>query len=87
MINSLQVRVRDIAKTGEILDRSVSLGVNQGGGISFTNEDPAAARTDARKKAVADAIDKARTLTDVPASSSAGSSKSWNWATPSHRSR
>ena len=47
--NTLSVRVRDLAKTGEILDKSVSLGVNQGGGISFTNDDPAAV-TEARKR-------------------------------------
>ncbi|MCG7508727.1 SIMPL domain-containing protein [Mesorhizobium retamae] len=63
--NTLSVRVRDIAKTGEILDKAVSLGVNQGGGISFTNEDPAAAITEARKKAVADAIAKAKTLAEA----------------------
>lgn len=60
--NTLSVRVRDIDRTGEILDKAVTLGVNEGGGISFTNADPAAAVTEARKKAVADAIDKARTL-------------------------
>ena len=42
--NTLSVRVHDIDKTGEILDKAVSLGVNQGGDISFTNEDPAAFR-------------------------------------------
>jgi uncharacterized protein YggE len=63
--NTLSVRVRDIAKTGEVLDKSVSLGVNQGGGITFTNDDPAAVITEARKKAVADAIAKARTLTEA----------------------
>ena len=42
--NTLSVRIRDIDKTGEILDKAVSLGVNQGGGISFTNDDPAADR-------------------------------------------
>lgn len=63
--NTLSVRVRDIAKTGEILDKSVSLGVNQGGGITFTNDNPSAVITEARKKAVADAIAKARTLTEA----------------------
>ena len=63
--NTLSVRVRDIDKTGDILDKAVSLGVNQGGGISFTNEDPAAAVTEARKKAVADAIAKAKTLAEA----------------------
>ncbi|HEV2505499.1 MAG TPA: SIMPL domain-containing protein [Mesorhizobium sp.] len=63
--NTLSVRVRDIAKTGEILDKAVSLGVNQGGGISFTNENPATVVTEARKKAVADAIAKAKTLAEA----------------------
>jgi hypothetical protein len=63
--NTLSVRVRDIDKTGEVLDKAVSLGVNQGGGISFTNDNPAAALTEARKKAVADAISKAKTLAEA----------------------
>lgn len=63
--NTLSVRVRDLTKTGEILDKAVSLGVNQGGGITFTNDNPSAAMTEARKKAVADAIAKARTLTEA----------------------
>ncbi|TGQ63551.1 MAG: SIMPL domain-containing protein [Mesorhizobium sp.] len=60
--NTLAVRVRDIDKTGEILDKAVSLGVNQGGGISFTNDNPAATIEEARKKAVANAVAKAKTL-------------------------
>lgn len=63
--NTLSVRVRDIDKTGEVLDKAVSLGVNQGGGISFTNDNPAAALTEARKKAVANAIAKAKTLAEA----------------------
>ncbi len=63
--NTLSVRVRDLGKTGEILDKSVSLGVNEGGGISFTNDDPSEAITEARKKAVADAISKATTLAEA----------------------
>lgn len=60
--NTLSVRIRDLAKTGEILDQAVSLGVNVGGGISFTNDDPAAALQEARRRAVADAMAKAHTL-------------------------
>lgn len=63
--NTLTVRVRDLAKTGEILDKSVTLGVNQGGGISFSNDDPAATLAEARKKAVYDAMEKAKTLTEA----------------------
>lgn len=60
--NSLVVRVRDISAVGVILDKSVSLGVNEGGNISFTNEDPSEAITRARVKAMQHAIDKAKTL-------------------------
>lgn len=63
--NTISVRVRDLSKTGEVLDKSVSLGVNQGGGVSFTNDDPSATLTEARKKAVADAIEKAKVLTEA----------------------
>jgi uncharacterized protein len=62
VVNTLTVRVRDIAKTGEILDKAVSLGVNQGGSIVFTNDDPSATVTEARKNAVAEAKAKAETL-------------------------
>jgi len=63
--NTLSVRVRNVDKTGEILDKAVSLGVNQGGGIAFTNDDPKATITEARKKAVADAMAKAKTLAEA----------------------
>lgn len=65
VINTLNIRLRDIARTGEILDMAVSLGVNQGGSISFSNSDPATALTEARKRAVADAMSKARTLAEA----------------------
>jgi uncharacterized protein YggE len=60
--NSLGVRVRDITAVGRILDTSVTLGVNEGGNITFTNDDPSAAISEARIKAVEDAADKAKTL-------------------------
>ncbi|MGB7452427.1 MAG: SIMPL domain-containing protein [Lysobacterales bacterium] len=63
--NSLTVRVRDISAVGVILDKSVSLGVNEGGNIMFTNEDPSEAITKARVKAVQHAIDKAKTLAEA----------------------
>src|SRR5690606_21021673 len=63
--NTLTVRVREIARVGEIVDRAVTLGVNQGGSIAFTNDDPAAARTEARRRAVDDAIARARTLAEA----------------------
>jgi len=63
--NSLTVRVRDISSVGNILDKSVSLGVNEGGNIRFTNDDPSDAITQARVKAVKNAILKANTLAEA----------------------
>ena len=63
--NGLTVRVRDLAKLGSILDSSVKLGINQGGDIAFTNDKPEATVTEARKAAVADAIAKAKTLSEA----------------------
>ncbi len=60
--NSLTVRVRDISKLGIILDKSVTLGVNEGGNFTLTNADPSAAITEARIKAMKDAMAKAETL-------------------------
>ena len=63
--NSLTVRIRDLNRLGTILDQSVTLGVNQGGGIMFTNDDPAAAIDQARTEAMQNAIAKAQTLTEA----------------------
>jgi len=63
--NGLTVRVRDLAKLGTMIDESVKLGVNQGGGISFTNDDPEATIEAARKQAVEKAAAKAKTLTEA----------------------
>ncbi|MCV0397656.1 MAG: SIMPL domain-containing protein [Rhizobiaceae bacterium] len=63
--NTLTVRVREIDKAGEVIDRSVTLGVNQGGNIQFTNADTRPVLAEARKDAVKDAMDKARTLAEA----------------------
>lgn len=63
--NTLSLRVRDLTKLGEVIDQSVTLGVNQGGGITFTNDDPSATLKEARKRAVTDAMEKARTLAEA----------------------
>lgn len=60
--NTLAVRVRDLARTGEIIDRAVTLGVNQGGGVTFGNADPSKVVEQARTLAVKDAVAKAKTL-------------------------
>lgn len=63
--NGITVKIRDLKGLGGIIDQSVKLGVNQGGQITFTNDDPSPTRTEARKKAVTDAMDKARTLAEA----------------------
>ncbi len=63
--NSLSVRVRDLTELGGLLDQAVSLGVNQGGDILFTNDDPAAAMDEARRDAVEDARNRAETLVEA----------------------
>jgi len=63
--NALTVRVRDLGKLGEVLDTAVTLGVNEGGSIQFTNDDPSAAVAQARANATKDALAKARTLADA----------------------
>lgn len=63
--NGLTIRVRDLGKLGGVIDASVALGVNQGGEIRFTNDKPEAALAEARKAAMADAIDKAKTLAEA----------------------
>jgi uncharacterized protein YggE len=63
--NTLTVRIRDLARVGAVIDQAVTLGVNQGGDIRFTNEDPAKTVTEARTEAVKNAIDKAQTLADA----------------------
>lgn len=63
--NTLTVRVRDLAKLGAILDTSVTLGVNQGGNIAFTNDKPDETIDAARKDAVARALAKARVLAEA----------------------
>ena len=63
--NSLTVRVRDLDDLGTLLDKSVSLGVNEGGNVQFTNDDPSVALTQARSQAVKDAMARAQTIADA----------------------
>lgn len=59
--NQLTVRVRDLTKLGDVLDRFVSAaGANNMGGVSFDFANPQPLMDDARKNAVADAQRKAR---------------------------
>ncbi|MEO0543811.1 MAG: SIMPL domain-containing protein [Pseudomonadota bacterium] len=65
VFNTLTVRVRDLTSLGRVLDKSVSLGVNSGGNIIFTNDDPSAAIEEARIKAMQAAMRKADVMTST----------------------
>lgn len=63
--NGVSVRVRDLGKLGLLIDKTVKLGVNDGGNIRFTNDNPDEAIKQARRNAMDEAIDKARTLAEA----------------------
>jgi uncharacterized protein len=60
--NGLTVRIRELERLGDILDASVTLGVNQGGQIAFTNDKPDETISEARKNAVEKAKRKAEEM-------------------------
>ena len=60
--NRLSVRLRDISMVGKILDMSVTLGVNEGDNIQFSNAEPGVILEQARDAAVKDAMARAKTL-------------------------
>lgn len=59
---SLEVKIRDLGKAGEILAGAAAAGVNQVGQLSFTVEDPDQVKAEARKLAIDDAKSKAKVL-------------------------
>lgn len=63
--NTLTVRMRDLARIGEVLDKAVQLGVNEGGSIDFQIENVAAASDEARREAVRKARDSAAALAEA----------------------
>ncbi|MEF2073328.1 SIMPL domain-containing protein [Consotaella aegiceratis] len=63
--NSLSVRVRDLGQLGTVLDKAVTLGVNQGGNISFLVADSDATEQAARRDAVTKARAAAQTLAEA----------------------
>jgi uncharacterized protein YggE len=60
--NTLQVTIRDVTKTGSIIDAASAAGANQINGITFTVENNTEALKQARAAAVADAKAKADQL-------------------------
>lgn len=57
-----EVKVRDTAKAGTILSGVGSIGVSNVSGLSFTTDDEEEVKAEAREMAIADAKEKARTL-------------------------
>lgn len=62
--STLTVTVREIERTGAILDRAVSVGINGGGNVSYANADPDAPLERARRDAVKRATAKGRVLAE-----------------------
>ncbi len=59
---TLEVKIRDLAKVGDILDKAAGVGANQVGSLSFTIDDPEKLNAEARQKAIDNAKEKARDL-------------------------
>lgn len=60
--NQVEVKVRDIARIGEVLDQVVTLGANQASTINFLVSDAERRKDEARKLAVENAMHRARLL-------------------------
>lgn len=62
VVNQVRVTLRDLAKTGELLQRALEAGANNVGGVSFSVADPTALEREARDLAIANARAKAEQL-------------------------
>jgi uncharacterized protein YggE len=63
--NQVHATVRDLARVGEILDQLVSLGANDMGGLTFEVSKAETLRDEARRKAVAHALRRARLFAEA----------------------
>ena len=63
--NQVHVTVRDLARAGEVLDRLVSLGANEMGGLSFEVSRAETLRDEARRQAMANALRRARLFAEA----------------------
>jgi uncharacterized protein YggE len=59
---TLEVKIRNLDKVGDVLGQAASLGANQVGSLSFTFDDPESLQSQARQKAIANAKQKADDL-------------------------
>jgi len=62
VVNQVRIKLRDLTKTGELLQAALEAGANNVGGISFSVADPAALQREARDQAIANARAKAEQL-------------------------
>jgi uncharacterized protein YggE len=62
VVNQVRVRLRDLSKTGKLLQKALEAAANNTGGISFSVDDPTALQGEARDRAIADARAKAQQL-------------------------
>lgn len=60
VVNQVQVLARDLDRLGEVLDKLVSLGATDMGGLSFEVSEAETIRDEARKQAVANALRRAK---------------------------
>ncbi len=63
--NTVNVRIRDLANLGAVLDKQVNVGANTINGITFAVADPSKLLDEARKAAFADAREKAALYADA----------------------
>jgi len=63
--NNITLRIRDLARVGEILDQVVTLGANSVSGPSFTVADPTPLEDQARRAALRDALRKGSLYADA----------------------
>lgn len=61
----ISVRVRELARLGSVLDAAIAVGANRFDGLQFALSDPAALRDEARRRAVADALARARLFAEA----------------------
>jgi uncharacterized protein YggE len=83
--NRVTVRVRDVAKVGNVIDTLVGAGANDIGGINFTVSQSSKLLDDARAQAITDAAARPRSMPKPPASRWARRSASPRRVRPARR--
>ena len=61
---TLQVKIRDLSKTSQVLEKSAALGANQIGSLTFTLDDSDKLKDEARQKAIEEAKTKAKDISN-----------------------